>query len=80
MNPGDSCQEDHIPVRDVGLSVQKDGVGEQNLPPSNKGEHVCIFIHLFYFEVESNKNKLYIGLVQFPFFEKYLMQCIKNKF
>lgn len=43
MNPEDSCQEDHIPVRDVGLSVQKEGVGEQNLPPSNKGDHVCIY-------------------------------------
>lgn len=73
MNPEDSCQEDHIPVRDVGLSVQKEGVGEQNLPPSNKGDHVCIFIHLFYYYVEGNKNKLYICLIPFLFFEKYLM-------
>lgn len=51
MNPEDSCQEDHIPVRDVGLSVQKEGVGEQNIPPPNKEDHVCIFIHLFYYEV-----------------------------
>ncbi|GIY31354.1 protein Daple [Caerostris darwini] len=28
LNPEDSCQEDHIPVRDVGLGVQKD---EQNI-------------------------------------------------
>lgn len=36
MNPEDSCHEDHIPVRDVGLSVQKDN-GEQNILSSNKG-------------------------------------------
>ncbi|KAF8778542.1 Protein Daple like protein [Argiope bruennichi] len=36
LNPEDSCQEDHIPVRDVGLAVQKDGCVEQNVIPSEK--------------------------------------------
>lgn len=49
LNPEDSCQEDHIPVRDVGLSVQKEGNGEQNnLIPSNKGDTVSVlssYIH-----------------------------------
>ncbi|KAG8189736.1 hypothetical protein JTE90_012916 [Oedothorax gibbosus] len=36
LHPEDSCQEDHIPVRDVGLGVQKDGNSEQNIMPLEK--------------------------------------------
>ncbi|CAL1290097.1 unnamed protein product [Larinioides sclopetarius] len=36
LNPEDSCQEDHIPVRDVGLAVQKDGCAEQNVMSAEK--------------------------------------------
>ncbi|XP_054717711.1 girdin-like [Uloborus diversus] len=36
LNLEDSCQEDHIPVRDVGLAVQKDGNDQSTLLPSNK--------------------------------------------
>ncbi|GFY50890.1 protein Daple [Trichonephila inaurata madagascariensis] len=37
INPEDSCQEDHIPVRDVGLGVQKDG-NEQNILSTEKDD------------------------------------------
>ncbi|XP_071041565.1 girdin isoform X3 [Parasteatoda tepidariorum] len=36
LNLEDSCQEDHIPVRDVGLGVQKDRNSEQATTPADK--------------------------------------------
>lgn len=40
LNLEDSCQEDHIPVRDVGLGVQKDRHTEQATTPVEKDDTV----------------------------------------